>query len=172
MAQKGQSLHAIGISTTSSVIGGVISAIALMLIAPPLARLSLKFGSTEYFLIAIFGLTLIASLAADNMVKGLIAGFFGLAVSLIGTAADGSSRFTFGITGIMGGISLIPAMIGLFSISQVMIQADERGKEPVKLEEAKIGGRFLPTGLNWLPMSRLTSPPIKARMKFRQWRFP
>ncbi len=146
MAQKGQSLHAIGISTTSSVIGGVISAIALLLIAPPLAKLSLKFGSTEYFLIAIFGLTLIASLAADNMVKGLIAGFFGLAVSLIGTAADGSSRFTFGITGIMGGISLIPAMIGLFSISQVMIQADERGKEPVKLEEAKIGGRFLPTG--------------------------
>ena len=146
MAQKGESLHAIGISTTASVIGGVISSIALLLIAPPLARLSLKFGSTEYFLIAIFGLTLIASLAADNMVKGLIAGFFGLAVALIGTAADGSTRFTFGITGIMGGISLIPAMIGLFSVSQVMIQADERGKAPVKLEEAKIGGRFLPTG--------------------------
>ena len=150
MAQKGESLHAIGISTTASVIGGVISSFALLLIAPPLARLSLKFGSTEYFLIAIFGLTLIASLAGDNMVKGLIAGFFGLSAALIGTAADGSSRFTFGLTGLMGGISLIPAMIGLFSVSQVMIQADERGKEPVKLEEAKIGGRFLPTGREFI----------------------
>ena len=146
MAQKGESLHAIGISTTSSVIGGVISAIALLLIAPPLARLSLKFGSTEYFLIAVFGLTLIASLAADNMVKGLLAGFFGPTVGLIGLAADGSSRYTFGITGLLGGINLIPAMIGLFSISQVMIQADERGKAPEKKEVAKIAGRFLPTG--------------------------
>lgn len=146
MAQKGESLHAIGISTTSSVIGGVISAIALLLIAPPLARLSLNFGSTEYFLIAVFGLTLIASLAGDNMVKGLIAGTFGLVVGLVGLAADGSARYTFGVTGLLGGISLIPAMIGLFSVSQVMIQADERGKEAVKKEVVKISGRFLPTG--------------------------
>ena len=146
MAQKGESLHAIGISTTSSVIGGVISAIALLLIAPPLARLSLNFGSTEYFLIAVFGLTLIASLAGDNMVKGLIAGTFGLVVGLVGLAADGSARFTFGVTGLLGGISLIPAMIGLFSVSQVMIQADERGKEAEKKEVVKISGRFLPTG--------------------------
>ena len=145
MTQKGESLHAIGLSTVSSVIGGVISSIALLLIAPPLARLSLKFGSTEYFLIAIFGLTLIGSLAGDNMIKGLLAGMFGLVCSLAGTAADGSARFTFHITGLLSGISLIPAMIGLFSVSQVMIQSEERGKKAEhEMVEAKIGGRFLP----------------------------
>jgi putative tricarboxylic transport membrane protein len=145
MTQKGESLHAIGLSTTASVIGGVISSIALLLIAPPLARLSLKFGSAEYFLIAIFGLTLIASLAGDSMIKGLLAGAFGLVCGLVGFSPDGYARFTFGYIPILGGIQLIPAMIGLFSISQVMIQAEERGKTSSNEKvEAKIAGRFLP----------------------------
>ena len=145
MTQKGESLHAIGLSTVSSVIGGVISSIALLLIAPPLARLSLKFQAGEYFLIAIFGLTLIASLAGDSMVKGLIAGVFGLVVGLIGLHADSDVTYTFGYTGLLGGINLIPAMIGLFSVSQVMIQAEERGKNSSNEKvEAKIAGRFIP----------------------------
>ena len=150
MTQKGEAIHAIGISTVSSVIGGVISSFALLLIAPPLARLSLKFGASEYFLISIFGLTLIASLAGDNMVKGLIAGAFGLVVGLVGLAADGQFRYTFGITGLMGGISLIPAMIGLFSVSQVMIQSDERGKKKEKAEVAEFKGRFIPPAKEFL----------------------
>lgn len=152
MTQKGQAIHAIGISTTSSVIGGVISAFALLLIAPPLARLSLQFGNMEYFLISLFGLTLIASLASDNMLKGLIAGAFGLVCGLVGISPDGQFRYNFGIWGLMGGISLIPAMIGLFSVSQVMIQADERGKKKEKAEVAEFKGRFLPTGKEFVKL--------------------
>ena len=145
MTQKGEALHAIGLSTTASVIGGIISAIALLLIAPPLARLSLNFQAPEYFLIAFFGLTLIGSLASGNMLKGLLAGAIGLVVGLIGLSPEVYARFTFGNFKLNGGIDLIPAMIGLFSISQVMVLGEERGKHSSTVkEEAVIQGRFLP----------------------------
>ena len=145
MTQKGEALHAIGLSTVSSCIGGVISAIALLLIAPQLAKVSLMFSSSEYFLIALFGLTLIASLAGKSVIKGLIAGSLGMVAGLVGMSPDAYARFTFKMPALLGGISLIPALIGLFAISQVMIQAEERGlgHSTVK-EEAKIQGHFLP----------------------------
>ncbi len=147
MTQKGEALHAMGISTVSSVIGGIISAIALLLIAPPLARLSLNFQAPEYFLIAFFGLTLIGSLASGNMLKGLLAGAIGLVCGLVGLSPDVYARFTFGSFELIGGIEMIPAMIGLFSISQVMILAEERGQNSSNVKvEAEIKGRFLPTG--------------------------
>ena len=145
MTQQGRALEAIGLSTVSSCIGGLLSAIALLLIAPPLAKVSLMFSSSEYFLIAIFGLTLIASLAGKSVVKGLIAGAVGLMAGLIGLSPDAYARFTFGLPVLLGGVALVPAMIGLFSFSQVMIQAEERGKGGSNVkEEAKISGRFLP----------------------------
>ena len=147
MTQKGEALHAMGISTTASVIGGIISAIALLLIAPPLARLSLNFQAPEYFLSAFFGLTRIGSLASGNMRKGLLAGAIGLVCGLIGLSPEVYARFTFGNYRLNGGIEMIPAMIGLFSISQVMILAEERGKNSSNVKvEAEIKGRFLPTG--------------------------
>ena len=83
MTLKGQGLKALGISTVSSCIGGTISGFALLFLAPPLALLSLRFSSPEYFLMAIFGLTIIASLAGDSIVKGLASGVFGLMVGLV-----------------------------------------------------------------------------------------
>ena len=152
MTQRGEALHAIGLSTVSSCIGGFLSAIALLVIAPLLARVSLAFSSAEYFLIAIFGLTLIASLAGKSVLKGLIAGAVGLVAGLMGMSPDAYARFTFKMPALLGGINLIPAMIGLFSISQVMIQSEERGlgTSTVK-EEAVIKGRFMP------PMSEIIS---------------
>lgn len=145
MTLKGEALHAIGLSTTSSVIGGTISAIALLLIAPPLARISLSFSSAEYFLVALFGLTLIASLAGKSMVKGLIAGTIGLMAGLIGISPEGFARFTFKMPALLGGVSLVPAMIGLFSISQVMIQAEDRLKKSTAVNtNALLKGRFMP----------------------------
>ncbi|MBQ4538407.1 MAG: tripartite tricarboxylate transporter permease [Oscillospiraceae bacterium] len=145
MTQKGEALHAIGLSTVSSCIGGFISAIALLVIAPLLARISLAFSSSEYFLIALFGLTLIASLAGKSVLKGLIAGAIGLVAGLIGMSPDAYARFTFKMPALLGGVSLIPAMIGLFSISQVMTQAEERGLGHTTVkEEAVLAGRFMP----------------------------
>jgi len=146
LALKGEGLRAMGIATTSSVTGGFLSGIALLLIAPPLARLSLRFNAPEYFLLALFGLTIIGTLSADNMLKGLISGAFGLTVALMGYDVQfGLPRFTYGIPALETGINTVSALIGLFSVSQVMIQAEEIKKSAQITEVAEIKGQFLPT---------------------------
>ncbi|MDR2588582.1 MAG: tripartite tricarboxylate transporter permease [Spirochaetales bacterium] len=125
LTKQGKGLEAIGISTFASMTGGTLSAVALFFIAPPLARISLMFNAPEYFLIAIFGLTIIGTLAGDNMLKGLIAGVAGLCISFVGfDITVGVPRFTYKIAELESGIQLVPALIGLFSLSQVMIQAE------------------------------------------------
>jgi putative tricarboxylic transport membrane protein len=155
MTQKGQALQAMGMATTASVFGGFCSALALALIAPPLARISLKFGAPEYFLIALFGLTIIGSLAGNSMLKGLLAGAMGLMFGLIGMSPGVYARYIFNNPKLMSGINIIPAMIGLFSLSQVLIQSEKRGEEKSKRELAKIEGRFLPTWKHWIEMMPL-----------------
>src|SRR5699024_9536180 len=125
LTQKGMAAKAIGVSTISSMIGGFISALSLLVLARPLAKISLAFSAPESFIIAIFGLTIIGSLASKSMIKGLTAGVVGLIIGTIGIdVLTGTPRFTFGITFLQSGISLVPALIGLFSLSQVMIQAE------------------------------------------------
>lgn len=134
LTKKGQGLKAIGISTIASMIGGTISAVALLFIAPQLSKVSLLFSSLEYFLLAVFGLTVIGSLAGDSMVKGLMSGAFGLLIGCIGLdMMNGIPRYTFGVIALESGIQLIPAMIGLFSISQVMLSVEElmKGKQAI-----------------------------------------
>jgi putative tricarboxylic transport membrane protein len=142
---QGKGLKALGVSTVSSVIGGTISALALLLIAPPLAQISLKFSAPEYFFIAIFGLTIIGGISSGSMLKGIISGVFGLFIAMIGSdLRTGYPRFAFGLTSLESGISLIPAMIGFFSISQVMILSEKIGtKEVFEISERK--GSLLPT---------------------------
>lgn len=160
LAQQGKGLRALGVSTTASVIGGIISGFALLLIAPQLVKVSLLFGSAEYFLIAVFGLTIIGSLAGGNMIKGLIAGALGLLVGIIGMNVTSFPRWSFGNVHLMAGINTVPAMIGLFSIPQVLELVEQRRKKDAKEEQADqkmraeavaeakktIHGRFLPTG--------------------------
>ena len=134
LTKQGQGLKAIGISTVSSMIGGTISAIALLFIAPQLSKLSLLMSSLEYFFLALFGLTVIGSLAGDSMVKGLMSGVLGLLIGCIGLdVMNGSPRYTFGVIALESGIQLVPAMIGLFSISQVMMSVEDlvRGKHVI-----------------------------------------
>ena len=157
MTKKGKGLEAIGISTISSTIGGVFSAVTLLFLAPPLSVISLKFSSPEYFLIAVFGLTIIASLATESVVKGLLSGMFGLIIGLIGTdILTGFPRFTFGFSQLESGIALVPAMIGLFSLSQVFSQLETLNSEK-KVKINKIEGKVLPS---WENMKKIT--PIIA----------
>ena len=81
---RGEGLRAIGMSTVGSMIGGTISGVMLLLISPPLARFSLQFNAPEYFLLAIFGLSIIGTLSADNLLKGIISGVLGLCLALVG----------------------------------------------------------------------------------------
>lgn len=144
---RGEGQRAIGMSTVGSMIGGTISGILLLVIAPPLAHFSLKFNAPEYFLLAVFGLTIIGSLAANNILKGILSGVFGLILALVGyDVMYGTPRFDYGFTALQSGIQTVPALIGLFSLSQVMIQAENIGKGSDKiLETAELKGRFFPT---------------------------
>ncbi len=136
MTLKGEAGKALGGAVVSSFTGGMISAAILLLLAPPLAEFSLKFGPPEYFWLAVFGLTIIASLSGHSLVKGLISGGIGLILSTIGMhPLSGFLRFTFGQTALYDGIPIIIALIGLFSFSQVLVLAETRGEAPQVTEE-------------------------------------
>ena len=156
LTKQGKGLKAIGVSTVASMIGGTISAIALLFIAPALSQVALKFSSLEYFLIGVFGLTIIGSLAGDNMMKGLLSGCLGLMIGCIGLDIQSSApRYCFGILELQSGIQLVPAMIGLFSLSQVMFSIEDvaKGKHTVLDENAKnLTGSPVPTWKEFKPL--------------------
>lgn len=138
---KGQASRAIGIATVSSMIGGTVSALALLFLAPPLSRLSIMFSAPEYLFLAIFGLTIIGSLSGGSMVKGLISGAIGMFLGTIGIdILTGYPRFTLGITDLESGISLVPALIGLFSLSQVFILLEDVFNENKIIITQKVKG--------------------------------
>ncbi|HCR96955.1 MULTISPECIES: tripartite tricarboxylate transporter permease [Halomonadaceae] len=159
MTLHGEGLKALGTSTLCSVIGGLVSVVALLLLAPPLAQISLRFSAPEYFLIAIFGLTIIGSLSSDALVKGLSAGLLGLLISLVGVdVMTAYPRFTFGVAELESGISLIPAMIGLFSISQVMIQSEKLHSTHAPSSQAPtLSGQLFPSRVEWRKLRRTIS---------------
>ncbi|MFA0889509.1 MAG: tripartite tricarboxylate transporter permease [Synergistales bacterium] len=138
MTQKGESGRAIALSTAASAVGGFLSIFALLFLAPPLAEFALKFGAQEYFLLAIFGVSVIASLSERNMIKGLIAGFLGLFLSIVGMhPLTGDVRFTLGIAELYNGLPLVVALIGLYSIPEVI--ATLGGRQEVVKQSRSVG---------------------------------
>ena len=136
MAQKGQAGKALGMAAVSSVVGGIISLAVLIIFAPTLARIAYKFGPPEYFALAIFGLSMLASISSKSPVKNLIGGLIGLFVATIGVhLTTGISRFTFGVAELFEGISFVPVLIGLFAMSEILVQAS---KSEVVLERIKV----------------------------------
>lgn len=126
MTKKGEAAKALRIAVTASAFGGIFSAILLLLIAPPLANIALKFGPPEYFLLAVFGLTVIASLSTGSFLKSIISGFFGLFIGAVGLDPILSyPRFTFSSPYLLDGVSYVPALIGLFALSQVFVMVEE-----------------------------------------------
>ncbi|MCJ7819219.1 MAG: tripartite tricarboxylate transporter permease, partial [Syntrophales bacterium] len=139
MAKNGRAIEAINIATVSSAIGGLAGVLFLLLLSPPLARLSLRFGPAEYFWVAMLGLTLIASLSEGSLLKGLMGGAFGMILGTIGVAPiGGETRFTFGLPVLQGGVEMIVALIGLFVLPELYTMAAQ-GK--AALEEVTLGSR-------------------------------
>lgn len=117
MAKRGDGDLALTLACLASVVGGLVGAGFLLLLAPPLAEVALKFGPVEYFWLAVFGLTLIASLSEGNLLKSLMGGCFGLLLSMVGVAeVGGDVRFTGGSQVLLGGIDIVSAMIGLYCV--------------------------------------------------------
>ncbi len=124
LALHGRAGDALSIALVASTIGGLFSALILLLVAPQLAMFALKIGPAEYFTLALFGLTIISSVSGKSIVKGLIMGVLGMLISCIGLdPIGGFERLTFGIIYLMGGINLIPMMIGLFAIAEILEKA-------------------------------------------------
>lgn len=126
MAKNGEAGKAFGYAIVFSFLGGLLSILILMLLAPPLASIALKFGPFEYFAITIFALTMISSLAGGSLIKGVLAGLIGVALATVGSAPiDAFPRFTFGFNALDAGFDLLPVLIGLFAVSEI-IKASER----------------------------------------------
>ncbi|PWC09263.1 C4-dicarboxylate ABC transporter permease [Brenneria roseae subsp. americana] len=149
MAKRGEAGRALGLSTMGSLFGGVFSTIALILVAPMLATVATGFSAPEYFALAIFGISIITSVSSQSMIKGLIGGGIGLAIATIGLDPMTSGmRFTFDSVYLMGGISFIPILVGLFAFSQGLLSFEEDYRErfsnSVQRNVAKIS-RILPS---------------------------
>ena len=154
MARKGEPGLALGIGVWSSFCGGIISAFLLVTLAPQLARIGLEFNPWDYFMLVMFALTITASLAGKNMVKGLIAGLVGLLVRTIGEDdAAGIARFNFGSDAMLQGFDFIAVLIGLFAFSQLLSdvrdpkQAKEslmqKGSLKIRIEHRRAIGEIL-----------------------------
>ena len=120
LAKSGRGGEAMGISLWASVIGGLIGTLILIFCAVPLAKVALKFWPSEYFALCILGLTTVATLGGKNWQKALVAVIFGLLLDTMGTdPVLGVKRFTFGVTRLYDGVSMIPVLIGLFALGEV-----------------------------------------------------
>ncbi len=163
LTKQGKGIKAVGMATIASMIGGTFSALMLLLIAPQLAKVSLLFSSLEYFLLACFGLTIIGSLSGDNMVKGLISGVLGLFIGTIGLDMVMSvPRFTFGIIELESGVQIVPAMIGMFAVSQVMMNAEDMKAGKTKIVEGGLASMMNGSPLPTKEDMRISIPVIAA----------
>jgi putative tricarboxylic transport membrane protein len=132
MALKGKAGPALGVAAIGSFIAGTISIVLLNIASPILSTVALKFGPPEYFSIMLMGLTILIYLARGSLFKALIMALFGLFLSQIGMdSVTGKYRFTFGIMNLSDGIDLIPLVMGLFGISEILLNLERTLKREV-----------------------------------------
>lgn len=142
MAKKGDGDLAVSVACLSSLVGGLVGAAALLMLAPPLAEAALAFGPVEYFWLAIFGLSLIAALSTGDFLKGLIGAAFGILISMIGISETSAEvRFTFGSNTLLGGIETVSALIGLYCVP-VLIELAARPERHLDQPEQTRGFRL------------------------------
>ena len=161
MTRAGRPGLALGLGVWSSFFGGLISAVFLMLLAPTLARIGLEFGPWDYFSLVLFALTITASLAGENLVKGVIAGVLGLLVTAIGEdEVSGVARFTFGWDALKQGFDFLPVLVGLFAFSQLLtdLRDTDKALKPMVVSSKRIAIEHLAAiktiFRNWTTLAR------------------
>lgn len=148
LAKQGKGGLALKVSVIASFVGGTFSVIVLLAISPILAELALKFGPPEYFLLALMGLTGVISVASGGLVKGIISGLIGLIIALIGTdPMTGMTRYDFGIIELYEGVSFMPALIGMFSVTQMLALTGETEIKTNDVDIQTIKRDKLPKGM-------------------------
>lgn len=153
LAQKGQAGEAIGITTTVSFFGGMLGILVLATAAPIVSEFAVRVQPRDYMMLAILGLLLVGSLSGESLIKGVFAGAFGLLIGTVGmdplTVAD---RFTFGFDSLRAGISFVAVMIGMFGISEALVQLHDVHKEAVRQNISRIVPSWA-TILKHMPLS-------------------
>jgi putative tricarboxylic transport membrane protein len=143
MARGGRPGRALGLGISASLIGGAISWVALVTLSPAMARLALVFGPFENFALVLMALVLIATLSEGSVIKGLLAGLFGMLVSYPGIdETSGQKRLTFGFDELSGGFSTLAVILGAFAISQVLADAMHASQRFERLDPS-LRGIFL-----------------------------
>ena len=147
MARQGRAGPALGIAAFASFIAGTLSTAGLMLVAPPLAQMALKFGSPEYFALIFLGLTTVTYLASGPMWKSLMMAALGLFLGCIGMdVAIGATRFAFGIVELFDGVGIVPVAMGLFGIAEVLLNVEQSMERTVLTSKVR---NLLPTREDW-----------------------
>ncbi|MBM3844524.1 MAG: C4-dicarboxylate ABC transporter permease [Verrucomicrobia bacterium] len=125
LAQRGEGGRALAVAAAAALGGGLIGTLLLVLLAPQISGFALRFGAPEYCALAVCGLTMIVAVAADQMLKGAVVALGGLLLSTVGLdPISGYPRYIFGAVSLMEGISFIPALIGLFAVSEALRLAE------------------------------------------------
>src|SRR5512136_1880692 len=141
LAKQGRGGPALGIAAISSFVAGTLSLVGLTFFAPALANVALAFGPADYFALMFMGLSLVISLSGKALLKGILGATIGLLASLIGqNPVTGAARLTFGSVELMAGVNFISVIIGLFAISEVMMNVEQA---VARIYEMKVG--------DWMP---------------------
>jgi len=147
MARQGRAGPALGIAAFGSFIAGTIGIIMVMFLSQPLSGIALKFGPPEYFSLMVLALTILVYLSHGSVLKAILMGCLGICLSLIGMdIVTGHLRFTFGITELEDGVGLIPVVMGLFGVSEVLINLQE--SQEFEIFKGKVKG-LLPNLKDW-----------------------
>lgn len=157
MSKNGKAVTALSVSAVSSFFGGVFSPVVLLLLLPFLSRFILFFGTPEFFLLGLLGVTCITAASDKSMLKGLIVGFFGLMICSVGISpVNAQQRYTFGIVQLFDGFGFLPALIGLFGVAEMLKLAMNRGNgvsSVASLQGSRLEGIRL-TFKNWKTLIR------------------
>ena len=164
MTRKGLAERALGIALVTSVIGGLAGSIVLSVSAPALAEFAIQFSSFEYFWLACLGLSCAVIISTGSTIKGFVSLLLGLFIATIGIdGTAGHPRFTFGNVELMGGVSFIPAMIGMFAISEVLRYVAST-RQVIEVPQQSMGSVL--TGLG----PDIVQIPVQHRTRQLHWR--
>ncbi len=138
LSRQGRTKAALKIALYASTFGGVFSALMLLFLGPQVAKIAAQLGTAEYFMVCVFGLTIIAGVSGKSIIRGLVSACLGLLISCVGTDPMTSyDRFTFGISRLYLGLDLAVCLIGLFALVEILAKAEKKLGE-LRLDTAKM----------------------------------
>ena len=153
LSKMGRTKAALKIALYASTFGGIFSALVLLFLGPQVAKISAQLGTAEYFMVCLFGMTIIAGVSGKSLVKGIIAACLGLLISCVGADPMTSyDRFTFGVHRLYLGLDLAVTLIGLFALVEIIGKAELKRSE-LNLHAGKIGnddGKITEADMTWI----------------------